>query len=332
MLRGRFVLRFFFLPLTMLQAFSVWIVTSLFGLDPASKLGDSALFFVYDTLKIYFLVFTVLTAIGFVRTFLPPETVRSFLSKQRYGVGYIIASAIGAITPFCSCSSIPLFIGFLKAGVPMGISFAFLISSPLLDPLIFVLMGGLFGWYIAILYTLTGIVLGIVTGWTIGKMHLEKEIILIKGMRGQQLDLSYLPKTLEGKVQYALQEGISTFKKLWWIIAIGVAVGAVIHGYVPQEFFEKYLGTGSWLAVPVAVLVGIPLYAGCSTLVPVIFAFVLKGVPLGTALAFLMAVAGLSFPEAIMLRRVMTTKLLAIFFGTVGAGIIIIGYLFNAIL
>lgn len=315
----------------MLQAFANWLTFSVLQLDVASKMGGSINFFIYDTLKIYFLIFTVLTAIGFVRTFLPPETVRSFLSKQRFGIGYIIASAIGAITPFCSCSSIPLFIGLLEAGVPLGIAFAFLITSPLLDPMVFVLMGGLFGWRIAILYTLTGIVLGIVTGWSIGKMKLEKEIILDRGMKGQKLDLSYLPKTFEGKVQYALQEGISTFKKLWWIIALGVAVGAAIHGYVPQEFFEKYLGTGSWLAVPVAVLIGIPLYAGCSTLVPVIFAFVLKGVPLGTALAFLMAVGGLSLPEGIMLRRVMTMKLVAIFFGTVGVGIVIIGYLFNAL-
>ncbi|MDD3896606.1 MAG: permease [Candidatus Peribacteraceae bacterium] len=315
----------------MLQAFADWFVFSLLGLDAASRLGSSVNFFVYDTVKIYLLTFTVLTAVGFLRTFLSPATIRRALSRQRFGAGNVLASGVGAVTPFCSCSSIPLFIGFLEAGIPLGIAFSFIITSPLVNEVVFVLMGGLFGWRIAFLYSLSGIALGTIAGVVIGKMGLEKEIILNGGMSGEALDLPYLPKSFEGKMQHALREGIAMFRKLWWVIAIGVALGAAIHGYVPQEFFEKYLGTGSFLAVPVAVLIGIPIYAGCSSLVPVIFAFVLKGIPLGTALAFLMAVSGLSLPEGIMLRRVMTTKLLAIFFGIVGVGIVIIGYLFNAL-
>lgn len=315
----------------MLQAFSDWLTFSLLHLDAASRLGSSVNFFVYDTLKIYLLTFTVLTVVGFLRTYLSPEKIRRILGKQRFGIGNIVASGVGAVTPFCSCSSIPLFVGFIEAGIPLGISFSFLITSPLVNEVVFVLMGGLFGWKIAFLYALAGIALGVLSGMIIGGMKLEKEIILNGGVRGEALDLSYLPKSFEGKIQYALREGVTTFRKLWWVILIGVGLGAAIHGYIPQEFFQKYLGTGSWFAVPVAVLIGIPIYAGCSSLVPVIFAFVLNGVPLGTALAFLMAVAGLSLPEGIMLRRVMTTKLLAIFFGIVGVGIIIIGYLFNAL-
>ncbi|MDD5469906.1 MAG: permease [Candidatus Peribacteraceae bacterium] len=315
----------------MIQTFADWFVFSFLGLDAASRLGSSVHFFVYDTVKIYLLTFTVLTAVGFLRTFLSPATIRRALSRQRFGAGNVLASGVGAVTPFCSCSSIPLFIGFLEAGIPLGIAFSFIITSPLVNEVVFVLMGGLFGWRIAFLYALSGIALGTIAGMVLGKMGMEKEIILNGGVRGQALDLQYLPKSFEGKMQYALREGIAMFRKLWWVIALGVALGAAIHGYVPQEFFEQYLGTGSWFAVPVAVLIGIPIYAGCSSLVPVIFAFVLKGIPLGTALAFLMAVSGLSLPEGIMLRRVMTTKLLAIFFGIVGVGIVIIGYLFNAL-
>lgn len=315
----------------MLLRFVDWFTFSLLSLDPASKFGSSVSFFVYDTLKIYLLTFIVLTAVGFLRTYLPPEKIRRVLGRQRFGIGNFVASGFGAVTPFCSCSSIPLFVGLIETGIPLGIAFSFLVTSPLVNEVVFVLMGGLFGWRIAFLYALAGIALGVLSGMVIGELKLEKEIILNGGVRGEKLDLEYLPKSFEGKLQYAFQEGISTFRKLWWVILFGVALGAAIHGYIPQEFFGKYLGTGSKFAVPIAVLIGIPIYAGCSSLVPVIFAFVLKGVPLGTALAFLMAVAGLSLPEGIMLRRVISTKLLAIFFGTVGVGIIIIGYLFNAL-
>lgn len=315
----------------MIQTFSNWLTFTILSLDPASKIGSSINFFVYDTLKIYLLIFIVLTVVGFLRTYLSPETIRRILGKQRFGVGNVVSASVGAVTPFCSCSSIPLFIGFIESGVPLGIAFSFLIASPLVNEVVFVLMGGLFGWKIAALYALAGISLGVLSGIIIGKLGMEKEVVLNGGMKSETLDLSYLPKSFEGKMQFALREGVTTFRKLWWVILIGVGLGAVIHGYVPQDLFEKYLGTGSWSSVPMAVLIGIPIYAGCSSLVPVIFAFVLKGVPLGTALAFLMAVAGLSLPEGIMLRRVISTKLLAVFFSTVGVGIIIIGYLFNAL-
>ena len=313
----------------MIQTFADWLIYSIFNLDPASKIGSSINYFVYDTVKIYLLVLVIIAVIAFIRTFLPPHKLKETFAKQKYGIGNISSALLGAVTPFCSCSSIPIFVGFLKAEIPLGIAFSFIITSPLVNEVVFVLMGGTFGWKIATLYALSGIVLGVVIGLIIGKMKLEKEIILKFDGDGQKLDDKYLPKSMEGKIQYSLNEAFLTFKKLWLVIAIGVAVGSAIHGYVPTDFFHKYLNINSILAVPIVTLIGIPIYAGCSTLVPIVFALVGQGIPLGTALAFMMAIAGLSLPEAIMLKKVMTAKLLAIFFGIVAIGIILIGYLFN---
>jgi len=316
----------------MLQQFTDWLIYSVFDFDPASKFGSSINFFVYDTIKIYLLVIVIVAVIAFMRTFLPPRKIKQALGKQKFGLGNLAASILGAVTPFCSCSSIPLFIGFLEAEVPLGIAFSFIITSPLVNEVVFVLMGGTFGWWIAILYAFSGIVLGVIAGLIIGKMNLSKEVLLKFGEnKGESLNLNYLPKSIEGKIQFSFQESFKTFKKLWLIIAIGVGIGAGIHGYVPVDFFQQYLGVNSIIAVPIATLIGIPIYAGCSSLVPIVFALVQQGIPLGTALAFMMAVAGLSLPEAIMLKKIISMKLLAIFFGTVAIGIVLIGYLFNAI-
>jgi hypothetical protein len=316
----------------MIQRFADWLIFSIFNFDPASKLGGSLNFFLYDMIKIYLLILVIIAVIAFIRTFLSPRKLRETFAKQKFGLGNLAASIFGAVTPFCSCSSIPIFIGFLKAEMPLGLAFSFIITSPLVNEVVFVLMGGTFGWGIAVLYALAGIVLGVIAGLIIGKMKLEKEIIIISGENGgENLSPEYLPKSLEGKIQYALSESWKTFKKLWLFVAIGVGVGAAIHGYVPVDFFRQYLNAGSVWAVPIAVLIGVPIYAGCSTLVPIVFALTVQGIPLGTALAFMMAIAGLSLPEAIMLKRVMTMKLLAIFFGVVTLGIILIGYLFNLI-
>lgn len=314
----------------MLQGLTDWLVYSVFNFDAASKIGGSVNFFVYDTLKIYFLVLVVVAAVAFIRTFLSPHKIKEMLSGQKFGTGHLAAAFLGAITPFCSCSSIPVFIGFIKAEVPLGIALSFLITSPLVNEIVFIMMGGLFGWRIAFLYALAGILLGVAAGLVIGRLKLEKELILDSG-RGETLDSDYLPRTMEGKIQFSLMESWKTFKKLWWIIALGVGVGAAIHGYVPADFFRQYLGVASFWAVPIATLAGIPIYAGCSTVVPIVFAMFGQGVPLGTALAFMMAVAGLSLPEGIILKRVMSLKLLLIFFGVVAVGIMIIGYLFNFI-
>lgn len=314
----------------MFQSFADWLVYVVFRFDPASKLWSSINFFVYDSVKILWLIFFIVSIIAFAKTFFPPHTIKNTLSRQRFGIGNFSASMLGAVTPFCSCSSIPLFVGFLRAEVPLGIAFSFIITSPLVNEVVFILMGGVFWWKIAILYALAGIFLGVFAGSIIWAFKLEKEICLDSNASKKTLqDTEYLPKQLEGKIQYALNDGIATVKKLWIIIIIGVWIGAIIHGYVPSEFFTQYLQADSWLAIPIVTLIGIPIYAGCSTLVPVVFAFVEQGVPLGTALAFMMSIAALSLPEAIMLKRVMTLKLLTIFFGVVAVGIMIIGYAFN---
>lgn len=317
----------------MSQYFADWLVYTLCNFSPATKLGTSLNFFVYDIIEIYFLVLLVIAVIAFIRTFLPPHKLKEMFARQKFSSGNFAAAILGAVTPFCSCSSIPIFVGFLKAEIPLGIAFSFIITSPLVNEVVFVLMGGTFGWKIATFYALSGIILGVAGGTLIGKMKLEKEVLLkFDTGNGGKMELGYLPQSLPEKIQYALKESLATFKKLWLIIAIGVGIAAAIHGYVPPEFFQKYLNVNSFLAVPLATLVGIPIYAGCSTLVPIAFALVTQGVPLGTALAFMMSLAGLSLPEAIMLKKVLTLKLLAIFFGLVATGIIFIGYLFNFLL
>jgi len=316
----------------MIQQFSNWLIFSILGLSPVSKIGSSINFFVYDLIKIYLLILIIIAVISFIRTFLSPHKLKKIFAKQKFGIGNISASILGAVTPFCSCSSIPVFIGFLKAEMPIGIAFSFIITSPLVNEVVFILMLGTFGWKIAILYALSGIILGVIAGLIIDKIKLGKEILLkLNDSRGKELSESYLPKSLEGKIQYSINESRNTFKSLWLVIAIGVGIGAAIHGYVPVDFFEQYLRVNSIFAVPIAILVGIPIYAGCSTLVPIVFSLTTQGIPLGTALAFMMAIAGLSLPEAIMLKKVMSMKLLVIFFGIVALGIIIVGYLFNLI-
>ncbi len=313
----------------MIQTFANYITFSLLKLNAESSLGSAVNFFIYDVIKILFLIFAVVTFINFVRTFFEPKQIKESVGKLKWGLGNIVAAFFGAITPFCSCSSVPLFIGFIEARISTGIAFSFLITSPLVNEVAFVIMGSLFGWKLAFLYALSGIALGIIGGLIIGALKMDKEIILEdKGERG---DNEYMPKTFRGKMKFALKIGLSTFKKLLPYVIGGVGLGAVIHGYVPEEFFLNTIGKYEILAVPVATLVGIPIYAGCSTVVPLIFSITANGVPLGTSLAFMMAIAGLSLPEAVILKRVMTIKLLSIFFGLVTVGIIIIGYLFNAL-
>ena len=301
----------------------------LLGLEEGSNLAVAVWFFVYDVLKILILVFSVVSVIAFLRTFMSPAKLKKSMSKLRFGLGNLMAALFGAVTPFCSCSSVPLFIGFIKARVPVGIAFSFLITSPLVNEVAFVIMGGLFGWKLAFIYAVSGIVLGVLAGLAIGALKLEKEIILDKdGGEEKRVEMQF-KSGLRFRVKYAVGDGLKTLKKLYPYVIGGVALGAVIHGYVPQEFFMDYIGRYSWLSVPIAVLVGVPIYAGCSTVVPVIFSITANGVPLGTSLAFLMAVAGLSLPEGVMLKRVLSFKLLAVFFGIVAAGVILIGYLFN---
>jgi len=299
------------------------------GMIAGEQLTDAVHFFVYDVFKILALIFFVVSLIAFVRTFVDAEKFRKRVEKTRFGLGNLLAASFGAVTPFCSCSSIPLFIGFLKARVPLGVAFSFLITSPLVNEVAFVIMGGLFGWKLAAIYAVSGILLGVFAGLLLGSLGLEKEIILDKayGKVGE----TWKFKGFESRIKWAFEEGFKTFKKLVSYVVGGVAIGAVIHGYVPQEFFMEYVGRFEYFAVPMAVLLGVPIYAGCSTIAPVIFSITAGGVPLGTSLAFMMSIAGLSLPEAMILKRVMSLKLLGIFFGIVAVGIVLIGWFFNLI-
>ncbi len=311
----------------MFQYIANLITHNILNLSEQSKLDIALNFFIYDSLKILFLIFIVVSIIAFVRTYFPISKVQKAASKSKFGIGNIIASLFGSVTPFCSCSSIPLFIGFIKAKVPMGIAFSFLITSPLVNEIAFVLMGELFGWTLAIIYALTGIILGVVAGMILGSLRMDDQIILNDNNKDKKFKT--LPQEFSKKIKYSLKEGKKTFKKLFLYVLGGVAIGAIIHGYVPQDFFMNIIGKYNFLAVPVAVIIGIPIYAGCSTVVPLIFSITANGVPLGTSLAFMMSIAGLSLPEGIILKRIMRGRLLAIFFTIVGFGIILIGYLFN---
>lgn len=311
----------------MFEWFANFVVYDLIGLEVETELSSALHFFIYDTLKILFLIFIVVSIITLIRTFLPSESIKKRLTKARFGLGNLIAALFGAVTPFCSCSSIPIFIGFIKTRIPLGIAFSFLITSPLVNEVAFVIMGGLFGWKLAILYAVSGITLGVIGGLILGAMKMEKHIILEND--GENVDAKVLPKLLKDKFVYAFRQGGRTLRKLLPYVLGGIAVGALIHGYVPEEFFMEYLGKYKVLSVPIAVLIGVPIYAGCSAVVPLIFSITANGVPLGTSLALMMSIAGLSLPEAIILKRVMRLKLLAVFFGLVAIGIIIIGFLFN---
>jgi len=311
----------------MFKSIADLITYSLLKFEEGTQQAEAVHFFFYDSLKILVLIFTVVSIIAFIKTLISQNKLQKLMSKSRFGLGNIAASTLGAVTPFCSCSSVPLFLGFLEARIPLGIALSFLITSPLVNEVAFVIMGGLFGWRLAFIYALTGILLGIFAGIFIGRMKMEKHLIL-ESKASQKLKDS-TPKTLSKKIRFALKEGWGTFKKLYPYVLGGVAVGALIHGFVPEDFFMNYIGKYSILSVPIAVIVGVPIYAGCSTVVPLIFSITANGVPLGTSLAFMMSIAGLSLPEAIILKRVMNLKLLATFFATVAVGIVLIGLLFN---
>ncbi|MBU1019283.1 MAG: permease [Patescibacteria group bacterium] len=313
----------------MFQYIADFLTYSLLGLVEGEQFAQSVHFFVYDVFKILFLIFFVVSFIAFLRTFFAPGKIKRAMAKMRFGSGNLLAACFGAVTPFCSCSSIPLFIGFLKARVPAGVAFSFLVTSPLVNEVAFVIMGGLFGWKLAVLYAISGILLGVFAGLLLGAFNLEKNLILEEKGKMISQDTSF--KGFKSRIRYAFQDGRQIFKKIYLYIIAGVAVGAAIHGYVPDEFFVNYVGKYELLSVPLAVILGVPIYAGCSTVAPVIFSITQNGVPLGTSMAFMMSIAGLSLPEAVMLKRVLSLKLLAIFFGIVAAGIVAIGYLFNII-
>ena len=314
-----------------IQLFADWLTYNLFGLGQNSHLGTSVNFFVYDSLKIIILLLVINYFMAIVRHYLPVEKLKDFLaSRQWYGADYFLGSFFGTITPFCSCSSIPLFIGFLEAGIPLGVTMSFLITSPLVNQVAVVLFAGLFGWKVTVLYVISAILLGVVGGFIIGKLKQEKYVAdYVWQIKSKKIDLEKKKESWQKLLKIFWQEGWAFTRKIIVYVFLGIGVGAAIHGFVPAGFFEHYITAENLFAVPIATILAVPMYANAVGVIPIMQSLVEKGIPLGTAMAFMMAVVGLSLPEALILKRVMKMKLLVYFFGITTINIIIIGYLFN---
>ncbi|MDD5129021.1 MAG: permease [Candidatus Omnitrophica bacterium] len=312
----------------MLQLIVDRITYSLFKLDPSTKWAQVINFFIYDSVKILLLLFVLIALIGFLRSYLPVEKIKQWLSGKKV-LPNLLAAVFGAITPFCSCSSIPIFISFLEAGVPLGVTFSFLIASPLVNEYLVVLMLGFFGFKITFLYVLSGITIGVICGIILGRMKLEK--YLVKDLFGQDIQEASekISEGFKSRILFGIREANSIVKKLWFWVFIGVGLGAFIHNFVPQEFIQTLMSETGFFSVPLATIIGVPMYGSCAAIVPIAVALFQKGFPLGTALAFMMAVAALSMPEAVMLRRAMHLKLIIIFFAITSVAIMFTGYLFN---
>ncbi|HEX2954851.1 MAG TPA: permease [Bacillota bacterium] len=315
----------------MWKAFVDWLVFRLFGLSPQSHLAAALNFFIYDTVKIFFLLSAIVFAVAIVRSYFPPEKTKKILGKFPEVVGNILAALLGIVTPFCSCSAVPLFIGFIEAGVPLGVTFSFLVSSPMVNEVALIMLWGLFGWKVAVLYIASGLVIAIISGLIIGRLKLEKDVeeyvYQIKMGESEMPDLTW-PERL----RYAKDYVIEILQKVWLYVLVGIAIGGLMHGYAPAGLLAKVAGRSNPFAVPLAVLIGVPLYANAAGVIPIVKVLMDKGMAIGTALSFMMAVVGLSLPEAIILRKVLKPKLLLIFFAVVALGIMLTGYLFNWLL
>ena len=307
---------------------SAILVFDILGLVKGTKLGDAVHFFVFDTIKIFILLIVIVYLITFLRSYFPLEKVRVYLSGKNKIVGHILASIFGIITPFCSCSAIPLFLGFLQARIPLGVAFSYLVSAPLSDPVVFALLISMFSWKIAVLYVAFGVIISIVVGLVIGAMNMEKEVLI------EVKPLDSISYTEDGtlfkhRIKESWDYSVDIFKKIYLYIIIGVGVGAFIHGFIPEDFITKYAGGDVWYAPIVAVIAGIPMYSNELGILPIIEVLTQKGVLIGTALSFMMAIVALSLPEAMILKRVISIKLIGIFFGVVGLAILLTGYTLN---
>jgi len=316
----------------MLKVISQYITYSLLNLEQGSHLADAVYFFIYDTIKIFLLLSVIIFAVSILRSFFPPEKTKQILSHKKEFIGNILAALLGIVTPFCSCSAVPLFIGFVEAGIPLGVTFSFLISSPMVNEVAIVLLFGLFGWKVTAIYIGAGLLVAIFGGLVIGKLKLEKwvEEYVYKFHNGQEYEI--IKQTFKERLQYAKDSTIDILKRIWLYILIAIGIGGFIHGYVPEDFLVRYAGPGNPFAVPIAVLLGVPLYANAAGVIPIVYALMEKGLSMGTVLAFMMAVTALSLPEMIILRKVLKIQLLGVFVGIMTLTIIAVGYLFNAIL
>jgi uncharacterized protein len=315
-----------------LQPLARWVTYEVLRLQHRTRLASAVEFFVFESPKVLMLLLLIVFGVGIIRSFFTPERTRRILAGRRESAGNVLAALLGIVTPFCSCSAVPLFIGFVTAGVPLGVTFSFLVSAPMVNEVAVVLLFGLFGWKVAGLYTATGVLIAILSGWTIGRLRLE----------GYVEDWVFKTRAVDAGIEEDRLEWADRFEagwqamkdivgKVWPYVLLGIAVGAGIHGYVPENFMASIMGKSAWWSVPVAVLIGIPMYSNAAGIIPVVQALLGKGAALGTVLAFMMAVIGLSLPETIILRRVLKPTLIAVFVGVVGTGILLVGYVFNVL-
>jgi uncharacterized protein len=307
-------------------------VVSLLPVERHGRLGEAVAFFVFDTPKVLLLLTLVVFAMGVVRSFFSPERTRALLAGRREGAGNVAAACLGVVTPFCSCSAVPLFIGFVSAGVPLGVTFSFLIAAPMVNEVALGLLFGLVGWQVAVTYLGFGLGIAVVSGWVIGRLHLEDWLeAWVRNVRAGAIALPPTTVTFVDRIGAGIEAVRDIVGKVWpWIIA-GIAAGAVIHGYVPSALLAAIMGKDAWWSVPAAVVVGIPMYSNAAGIIPVVEALLGKGAALGTVLAFMMSVIALSLPEMIILRKVLTLRLIAVFVGVVATGILAVGFLFNAL-
>ncbi|MBJ7532911.1 permease [Rhodomicrobium vannielii ATCC 17100] len=314
-----------------LNPFSEWAVSAL-SIDAHSRAGDAIGFFLYEAPKVLLLLAIIVFAMGVVRSFFSPERTRAMLAGNREGVGNVAAAGLGIVTPFCSCSAVPLFIGFVSAGVPLGVTFSFLIAAPMVNEVALGLLFALLGWKIALTYLAFGLAVAIVAGWVIGRLHLEHWLEdWVRNVRAGTADVPSAKLDMVDRIRAGLDAVRDIIGRVWPWMLVGIGAGAAIHGYAPADLLASIMGRDAWWSVPAAVVLGIPMYSNAAGIIPVVEALIDKGAALGTVLAFMMSVIALSLPEMIILRKVLTAKLIAVFVGVVGTGILAVGFLFNAL-
>ena len=315
-----------------LEALTDAVVYSVFRLNADSQLTSAIHFFVFEVPKVLLLLTLIVFIVGIIRSYFSPERTRALLGGKKHFTGNVMASLLGVVTPFCSCSAIPLFLGFVESGIPLGVTFSFLIAAPMINEIALVLLFGLFGWQTALLYMSTGLLIAIISGYVIGRLKLERYVEeWVYAVKAGQHDLPEEHRTFSDRIDAGIDAVKEIVSKVWLYIVIGVAVGASVHGYVPENFMVSIMGKEAWWSVPVSVLIGIPMYSNAAGIIPVVQVLLEKGASLGTVLAFMMSVIGLSLPELIILRKVLKIPLIITFVSIVGTGIIVVGYLFNII-
>ncbi|MGO9117990.1 MAG: permease [Desulfomonilaceae bacterium] len=335
---GAVLLAVWWLVYSNLLPFSRLVTYHLLPLREGTHLGSTVEFFIFEVPKVLLLLTLIVFGVGIIRSYFTPDRTRKILAGSRESAGHVLAAFLGVVTPFCSCSAVPLFIGFLTAGVPLGVTFSFLVSAPMVNEVALVLLFGLFGWQVAALYMGTGLFIALITGFVISRLHMERHledwVLELTNNQPAALHVEFQEESMgwNDRVQFGIEAVKEIVMKVWPYVTIGIAVGAGIHGYVPENFLAGIMGKEAWWAVPVAVLIGIPMYSNAAGIIPVVQALLSKGAAFGTVLAFMMAVIAISTPEAIILRKVLKPRLIGVFIGVVTVGIIFVGYLFNIVL